>query len=362
MSDRKRILVTGAGGFIGGRICEVLHELGVGEVHAGLRRWSSGARIGRFPVELVKCDVRNAQEVEQALQGVTHVVHCAVGEQSTTIDGTRVLLDAALKAGVKRVVHLSTVDVYGTPEGVVDETHPLTPMGRAYGDSKIQAEQVCQEMAKRGLPVVILRPSLVHGPFSATWTIAYAQRLQSRPWLVAEADAQGTCNLVYVDDLVGAVIAALDADVPPGEAFNINGPERPTWNEYFHALNDALGLPRIEPQPQTRARLSSLAVQPIRKSAKMVLQRFQSQVTFVYQRSEMARTLMKRAEHMIRTTPAPAEFTVYSRRTSFSTEKAERMLGYKPRFPLARALPLTAAWLKANGFVTAATNGNGDHN
>jgi len=216
-------------------------------------------------------------------------------------------------------------------------------------------------MAARGLPVTILRPSLVHGPFSATWTIAYAQRLQSRPWLVAEEDARGTCNLVYVDDLVGAVIAALDANTPSGEAFNINGPERPSWDEYFHALNDAMGLPRLEAERQSRARLSALAVQPVRKSAKLVLKRFQNQVTFVYQRSELARTIMKRAEHLIRTTPAPAEFTVYSRRTSFSTEKAERMLGYKPHFPLARALPLTAAWLKHNGFVTAAPATNGNH-
>ncbi|HEY0811347.1 MAG TPA: NAD-dependent epimerase/dehydratase family protein [Longimicrobiales bacterium] len=361
MSDKKKILVTGAGGFIGGRIVEVLHALGTGEVRAGLRRWSSGARIGRFPMEMVKCDVRNAEEVENALRDITHVVHCAVGEQSTTVEGTRVLMEAALKAGVKRVVHISTVDVYGTPEGTVDETHPLTVTGRPYGDSKIAAEAVCQELAARGLPVTILRPSLVHGPFSATWTIAYAQRLQSRPWLVAEEDARGTCNLVYVDDLVGAVIAALDANTPSGEAFNINGPERPSWGEYFHALNDAMGLPQLESERQSRARLSALAVQPVRKSAKLVLKRFQNQVTFVYQRSELARTIMKRAEHLIRTTPAPAEFTVYSRRTSFSTEKAERMLGYKPRFPLARALPLTAAWLKHNGFVTAAPATNGNH-
>jgi nucleoside-diphosphate-sugar epimerase len=331
-----------------------MHALGVGEIRAALRRWSSGARIGRFPIEMVKCDIRNADEVAQALQGITHVVHCAVGEQSTTVDGTRTLLAGALKAGVKRVVHISTVDVYGTPEGVIDETHPLTKTGRAYGDSKIEAEEVCQEFAAQGLPVTILRPSLVHGPFSATWTIAYAQRLQSRPWLVAEPDARGTCNVVYVDDLVGAVIAALDADTPPGEAFNINGPERPSWNEYFSALNDAMGLPGIEPQGKARARIGALAVQPVRKSAKLVLQRFQPQITSLYQRSEVARKLMKRAELLLRTTPAPAEFTTYSRRTSFSTEKAERLLGYRPRFPLSRALPLTAAWLKQNGFVTAA--------
>jgi nucleoside-diphosphate-sugar epimerase len=357
MSEKRRILVTGAGGFIGGRVVEVLHTLGVGDVRAALRRWGSGARIGRFPVELAKVDIRDRGEAAAALEGVTHVVHCAVGDRSTTVEGTRVLLEEALRRGVQRVVHLSTIDVYGTPEGTVDESLPTVRTGRPYGDMKIEAEEVCRDLAGRGLPVTMLRPSLVHGPFSATWTVVFAQRLQSRPWLIAEADARGTCNLVYVDDLVGAIIAALDAPVASGEAFNINGPERPSWNEYFHALNDAMGLPALAIQPQARTRLSALAIQPMRKTAKMVLKRFQPQITALYQRSDLARVAMKKAEHLIRTTPAPAEFVVYSRQTSFATDKAERMLGYRPLFPLARALPLTAAWLKHSGFVTAAANG-----
>ncbi|HEX9844171.1 MAG TPA: NAD-dependent epimerase/dehydratase family protein [bacterium] len=353
MSDARTILVTGAGGFIGGRIVEVLHALGVGTVRAGLRRWSSGARVGRFPVELVKCDVRDAAEAAAALRGVTDVVHCAVGDHATTVDGTRVLLGAALEAGVRRAVHISTINVYGMPEGEIDETHPLTPTGRAYGDSKIAAERVCADLATRGLSLIILRPTLVHGPFSASWTVPYAQRLQARPWLVAEADAGGTCNLVYVDDLVGAVMAALNARTGSGEAFNINGPERPTWNQYFHALNDALGLPPLVPEAVGRARASARAIQPVRKAAKFVLKHFQPQVMALYHRSDLARSVMKRAEGVIRQTPAPDEFVVYSRRASYSTAKAERLLGYRPRFPLADALPMAAAWLRHHGYVTA---------
>jgi nucleoside-diphosphate-sugar epimerase len=307
---------------------------------------------------MISCDIRSEADVALALRGVTHVVHCAVGDRATTVDGTRVLLEGALKAGVKRVVHISTVDVYGTPEGEIDESHPLTLTGRPYGDSKIEAERVCQELGDRGLPVTILRPPLVHGPFSATWTIAYAQRLQSRPWLVPEADAVGICNIVYVDDVVNAVIKALDAPTEPADAFNINGAERPTWNEYFNALNDAMGLPTLEYQQASRARLISLAVQPVRKSAKMVLKRFQPQVMAVYKSSATARSMMKRAENLIRTTPAPQEFAVYSRRASYSSAKAERILGYKPHFTMLRALELTAAWLKHNGYVTTtSTNG-----
>ena len=357
MSERK-ILVTGAGGFIGGRMVEVLHTLGVGTVRAGLRRWSSGARVGRFPVEMVKCDVRSAEEVRAAMDGVTHVIHCAVGDHVTTVEGTRNVMRAALASGVQRVVHLSTIDVYGKPaSGEIDESHPVVRTGEAYGDSKIEAEQVCQEMAAGGLHVTILRPTLVHGPFSTWWTMAYAQRLQSRPWLIPENDAQGTCNIVYVDDVVGAAIAALDADTAPGEAFNINGVDRPSWNEYFHALNDAMGLPALRAETAGRARMSALAVQPLRKGAKLALKHFSPLIMGAYKRSELVRRSMKRAEALIRTTPAPTEFAVYGRRESYSAAKAERLLGWQPRFTMATALPLTADWLRQNGFVAAMDTG-----
>ena len=357
MSEARTVLVTGAGGFIGGRIVEVMPALDSGSIRAGLRRWSSGARIGRFPIDMVQCDVRDAGQVEAALRGVTHVVHCAVGDHESTVTGTRVLLDEAAKADVRRVVHLSTIAVYGSVEGDVDETHPTTPTGSQYGDSKIEAERVCQEYAARGLPVTILRPTLVHGPFSATWTIAYAQRLQQRPWLIPEATAQGTCNLVYVDDLVGAVLAALDTDTAPGEAFNVNGPERVNWNEYFHALNGAMGLPPLVTASRGHARVKARLVMPFRQSAKFLLKHFESQVMAAYQRSQIARSVMKRAERLIRNTPVPAEFTEYGKRTWYTTEKAQRVLGYRPRFPLSVALPLTAGWLRHHGFVEDARGG-----
>ena len=224
MSSQRTVLVTGAGGFIGGRIVEVMHQLGADRVRAGMRRWTTGlasdvcrwACAGRYPrrrpapASAGRCDAR------RALCGGRSVGHGRWDEEAAH-RGT------CVRRG-ENVVHISTVDVYGRPEGEVNESRPLTTTGRAYGDSKIEAERACQELAAKGLPVTILRPTLVHGPFSATWTVAYAQRLK-RPWLIAEADAQGTCNLLYVDDLASAVLAAPSADTAPGSS-NVNGPER----------------------------------------------------------------------------------------------------------------------------------------
>ena len=348
-----KVLVTGAGGFIGARLVEVLHCAGGWQVVAGVRRWSTAARVARFPVELAQCDIRNAGQVARALSGVTHLVHCAVtgDDRATIVEGTRVLMEGALAAGVKKVVHLSTVDVYGRPQGEVVEASPFAVTGRVYGDSKIEAEQVVQSLAARGLPVTILRPTLVHGPFGATFTIAYAQRLQATPWLLPEAAAQGTCNLVYVDDVVGAILAALETRTAPGDAFNINGPERPTWNEYFQALNRALGLPPLRYAAAGQARAAQKLMEPVRYVAKATLRALKPQIMAVYQRSELARRFMKAAEARVRNTPNANELEAFGRPVSFSSAKAERVLGYRPRFPMDEALPLTAAWLRASGFL-----------
>ena len=137
----------------------------------------------------------------------------------------------------------------------------------------------------------------------------------------------------------------------PGDAFNVNGPERPTWHAYFTQLNDALGLPPLVNATPSGARVRSAAVQPLRKSAKFLINHFEPQIMRVGQRSLLARNTMLRAESLVRTTPSPAEFALYQRQASFSTSKAEETLGYRPRYPMATALPLTAAWLRHHGYV-----------
>jgi nucleoside-diphosphate-sugar epimerase len=252
---------------------------------------------------------------------------------------------------VSRIVHLSTIDVYGGASGEVDEQTPLAYTGKPYGDSKIDAERVCREFLEKGLPVTILRPTLVYGPFSGSWTIEWAERLQARPWLFAEEDCQGTCNLVYVDDLVGAILAALAKPEAVGEAFNVNGAERPTWNEYFHALNDAMGLPPLRSQRVVTSHLSAQVMRPVRTTAKFLLARFEAPIMTLYQRSDLARSLMRGAEGLIRKTPSPAEFSMLGRTVSFSSAKLEARLGWRPRFPLDDGVALSVGWLRHHGYV-----------
>ena len=274
MANNGTVLVTGASGFIGGWIVETLHLTGYARVRAGIRRWSSGARLGRFPVEVVLCDVMDKEQIARATAGAACVIHCAVGGREVIIEGTRNALDGALRAGVERFVHLSTAEVYGNVRGKIDETFPYQYTGSQYADSKIEAERLCWEFYERGLPVTVLRPSIVYGPFSKYWTVQLAQRLQSGNWGLFKDYGEGLCNLVYVHDLVSGILLAANLESAVGEAFNINGPDKMTWNQYFQKFNAALGLPELNTLAPSGSKLRSVIMRPARTSARYILNHF----------------------------------------------------------------------------------------
>jgi nucleoside-diphosphate-sugar epimerase len=353
MSAQRTILVTGAGGFIGGRVVEVLAQDGGIEVRAALRRWSTAARIGRLPLDPIQCDILEPDQLRDAVEGVDAIVHCAVGNREATVAGTRNLLQAALDAGVRRVVHLSTIDVYGRAAGTVTEAGPLLATGREYGDSKIEAEAVCAEFVAAGLEVVILRPTIVYGPFSDLWTLEFAERFRDGNFLLPRDTCQGRCNLVYVDDLVRSAILALDAENAVGEAFNVNGPDDVTWQEYFDALNGALGFPPLPTPGAAGSRMSSTLTAPVRATVKALFSRFQDPILALYKKSRPARALMKWTERTLRRVPSSAEFDLYGRDAHFPTTKAAELLAYRPAVDMTRGVELSRLWLQHEGVVEA---------
>lgn len=352
-ADQEPVLVTGAGGFIGGRMVEMLHFHPGFHVRAGIRRWSTAARIARLPVEIIRCDVLDRDSLDAAMRDVSYVLHCARSGRSVNVDGTRNVLEAAMRAGVSRVVHLSTIDVYGDETGSISEETALSRTGKEYGDSKIEAEEVCREAMANGLEVVILRPAIVYGPFSDLWTIEFAERMRQGPWPFPDELCDGTCNLVYVDDVVRASLLALRSASAPGQAFNVNGPDRPTWSEYFHALARELGIEKLTPEGATSSRLRAAVFLPVRKVARLALDRYEDQIFAVYERSWLARRLMKSVEGAIRRAPTGAEFELYGKKLSVSTEKAFERLGYEPAFDLQRGVRMSAGWLRHHGYAVA---------
>jgi predicted dehydrogenase/nucleoside-diphosphate-sugar epimerase len=345
-----KILVTGATGFIGGRIVELLHLAGDNTVRAGIRGWSSAARLGRFPVDIVTLDLMRPETIGPALDGVTSVVHCAKGGGGVTDQGTRNLLETALKRGVRRFVHLSTADVYGNVTGIVTEATPVGYSGTEYNRTKIEAEKACWEYHAKGLPVAILRPSIVYGPFSERWSVRFAAMFLAGRGCTYERLGEGRCNLVFVDDLARAVFLALERKEAVGHAFNVVGPDVVTWNEYFRRLNNRMGLPPLPHIATAQAGLKRYALQPVRCIGGIVREHFMGPVKQLAATFAPVKVLLKRTEKTLKMTPAAEEFKLFQRDVLFPSTKAQQLMGYAPVVPLEAGIDRTVEWLTEQGF------------
>lgn len=345
-----KILVTGATGFVGGSIVENLHLTDYRKVRASIRQWSSAARLGRFPVDIVKMDVMEKDEIEKALDGVTKIIHCAKGPKGVTVQGTRNLLEIALKKGIRRFIHLSTTEVYGDVSGEINEDTPFNYTGNKYNESKIDAEKACWEYSKKGLPVTVIRPSIVYGPFSKNWSIHFARMLIGRKWGIYEKYGDGKCNLVYIDDLVRAILLALDNEKAVGQAFNISGPEVITWNEYFIKYNEIMGLPPLQTINATHASLRTAITEPVRMLGVFVRDHFMGPVKKIAETFDLANRIMKLTENALITTPCPDELKLFNKNAVFSWKKSRQLLRFNASVSVTEGLHRTVGWLKHQGF------------
>ncbi len=249
-SKKLKVLVTGAGGFLGSRTAELLHSAGSCEVRALVRRPASAARLSRLPVEVVLGDVCSPDDMQRAVAGCDAVVHCAVGTDwppeaafKVTVGGTATVARIAQEAGVRRFVHISSMAVHGNhPPANLDESAPLDPgTGADYGRAKYLAEQAVWDAAKKGLPAIALRPARIYGPWSRTFTVRPLTALATNS-LVLRGDADTPANMVYVDNVVAAIFHALAAgERAVGQAFMISDPDQLSWRAFYEYFAAAIG-------------------------------------------------------------------------------------------------------------------------
>jgi nucleoside-diphosphate-sugar epimerase len=217
--------------------------------------------------------------MDRAMRGVDAVVHCAVGTswdpaevRRVTVDGTRTVAEAAARSGVRRFVHISTMSVHQRlSSGVLDESVPLNPPpDDSYGRNKLQAEEAVRKL--HSLSSIILRPARIYGPFSKTFTVRPLQAL-SQKRLAISGNPDVPSNMVYIDNVVGAIALALEApDERVGSSYLINDPDQLTLQEFFDFFGRAEDLKvRLVPAPAEAAPARGLAARWLEGSRAIVL-------------------------------------------------------------------------------------------
>ena len=322
LQDR-RVAVTGANGFIGSAICRALAAEGaevvgievVPEHEAELRAAGVEPRIA---------DVTDRKAIVAALEDAELVVHTAAYVREwgsmeefmrVNVEGTANVLDAAEAAGAERVVHVSSVVVYGyEDESHQDESAFRRSVGVPYIDTKSASDAIA---TRRG--AVIVRPGDVYGPGSVPWTVRPVQLMAARQFAVPNK-GDGTMLPAYIDDLVAGIVLALRRGAP-GRAYTVWDGHGVSFSEYYGMLAQALDLrePPKVPKPLLFAFGSAL---------------------------EAGSKLLGRRPPMGR-----HGVTFLDRRGTASNERAREELGWAPSVELPEGIRRSAEWIRAEGIV-----------
>lgn len=268
-----KALVTGANGFTGSHLVKALQQRGDSVV--GLVRNSSNlTRLKNTGIKLISGDITDLNALRQAMQDVDTVFHTAAfvelglvdaaEMERVNVEGTQAVLEIAKEMEISKMVYCSTIGIYGDTKGeVIDETFKRTQQNfsSAYDSTKYKAQQLVDNYAVNGLPVVSVMPSGILGADDPHFGPVFKLFLQGKLKFWVGGDR--ITGVVHVDDLVNAMILAAEKG-EPGEHYIISAGELPS-REMFEIISKQTGVSTPAEVPQPVVRVVGNILDPIGK-------------------------------------------------------------------------------------------------
>jgi 2-alkyl-3-oxoalkanoate reductase len=330
------VLVTGATGFLGSHLTELL--LAAGERPRVLVRPGEavGASAGEV-VDVFRGDVGDRAALDIALRGVDRVLHCAARcgpwgppaeYESTNVRGLEALVRAALAAGVQRLVHVSSITVHGNDVGgAADESAPLREEPNPYSRSKVAGERLLERMIRdEGAPVTIVRPGWIYGPRDRASFARFARMIENGQMMVV-GGGENHLPLIYVSDAARGVLLASEAAQAVGRSYLLVNDQPVTQREFIGAIAAELGAPA-----------------PTRH--------------IPYQLGLMLGAAAEQLGHLSRRRQAPPVMRygmqLLGGENRFSITRARRELGFAPLVDLAEGVRRSVDWYRATSGATRA--------
>jgi nucleoside-diphosphate-sugar epimerase len=322
------VLVTGATGFLGGRLAQVLAARGE-NVRILVRPGRDLRHLVDCKVQTVQGSLTDVDSLAEAVKGVSYIYHCAGCSADwappsvfyqANVEGVKNILDVAARIpGLERFVHISTTDVYGYPQVPCEESQPLKDAGLPYNATKVLGEKAVWEANRGGLPVTILRPATIYGPRGTVFAQEIAEHLREGSMAVID-HGRATGGFLYVDSAVDAMVAAAASGMTVGQAYNLSDGTNATWRTYVDGLADRLGYrhPWID--------IPSWIALPMAGGL---------EAAYRVGRITRRPLLTRHAVHL------------FSRHQEYPAAKARHDFGFAPSVAFEEGMARTAAWLKS---------------
>lgn len=325
-----KVLVTGAAGFLGGHLVDMLVERG-DEVRAMVRPVEDASHLRSLPdVEVVYGDMTDAPSLKRAVKGVDRVYNVAAktgpwgteaAYNAANVWGVADLIQSAMDAGVQRIVHTSSITVYGHHlHGIVSEDHPFHAEDNPYSRTKIAGEKLITDLVKyQGAPVVIVRPAWIYGPRDTASFGRFVSLVESGKGFFV-GSGRNIVPTVYVRDVAQGLIKAGDAgDFVVGRAYTLADDRRVTQEEYLNTIADFLGVEHIS------RKLPYAALYSAGRTAELVWQA-------LGRRNAAAPPVTTYG------------ITLLGGNQEFSIDRARQELGYAPEYDIIRGVSEGVRW------------------
>lgn len=323
-----KVLVTGASGFIGGHIVDANIARGNSLRALVLPGDPAEETLKAKGVEVVNGDIRDYGKVREAAEDREIIFHCAAVVTDwaprhlfteITVGGAENIARAATEVKIKRLVDISTCDVFGTDESIVmDETLPLKYWGEPYPDAKIDAEKVMWRYHKeKGLPVTMVYPLWVFGKGDQTFVPLLADAIIKKEMIFWRKNA--IVWPTYIDNLVDLLMLISEDERAVGNGYLVHDGEHTTLEEFCDGIANALNVPPVRTYiPYWTAMTAARLMEFVWKTCR------------------------------IKQRPLLTTYTVTNlgSRFRFSIEKAERELGWRPKISYKEGFQRTMEWLK----------------
>ena len=319
----KKLLITGANGFIGGSLMRYYQNKGQDVVGVDL--------VGNGG-DIVEGDISQPETISQLLKECDVIIHTAALVSNALQDGdmwrvnvlaTRNLIEAAKEQKVRRFVQISSIVAYGnSAKGEINENHPVHADGGSYVLTKLASEHVVlSEQANDNIEVVIIRPGDAYGPGSRPWVIAPLEAIAKNQFMLPEK-GEGFFRPIYIDDLVRGIVLATSHPDAAGEIFNLSCEDYMFTKEYFAPHYKWLGKkgPMLV-STKLALRISSIA-------------------------SKIADLMGNLNE------ASPSTVMQLSTKSWFSIKKAERILGWRPEVSFEDGMKVTHEWAQEQGLLS----------